>query len=64
MHTHQPKKKGVYGGKLSGAGGGGFLSFVAQKKFKNELINSLIKKKLKYFPVQLDSSGSVILSKN
>ena len=58
------KKKGVYGGKLSGAGGGGFLSFVAQKKFKNELINSLIKKKLKYFPVQLDSSGSIILSKN
>ena len=64
MHMPLQKKKGVYGGKLSGAGGGGFLSFVAQRKFKNELINSLIKKKLKYFPVRLDSSGSIILSKN
>ena len=58
------KKKGAYGGKLSGAGGGGFLSFVIQKKFKNILIQSLIRKKLKYFPVNLDSSGSVIISKN
>ena len=58
------KKNGVYGGKLSGAGGGGFLSFVGQKKIKNRLISSLTKKRLKYFPVQLDSSGSIILSKN
>jgi len=58
------KKNGVYGGKLSGAGGGGFLSFVGQKKIKNKLISTLRKKKLKYFPVQLDSSGSIILSKN
>ena len=58
------KKKGAYGGKLSGAGGGGFLSFVIQKKLKNILIKSLIRKKLKYFPVNLDSSGSVIISKN
>ena len=58
------KKNGVYGGKLSGAGGGGFLSFVVPQKKTNKLINSLIKKKLKYFPVQLDSSGSIIISKN
>ena len=58
------KKKGAYGGKLSGAGGGGFLSFVIQKKLKNILIKSLIRKKLKYFPVNLDSSGSVIISQN
>jgi len=58
------KKNGVYGGKLSGAGGGGFLSFVIKKKFRNKLITSLTKKKLKYFPIKLDSSGSIILSKN
>jgi D-glycero-alpha-D-manno-heptose-7-phosphate kinase len=57
------KKNGAYGGKLSGAGGGGFLSFVAPKNLKNRLLNSLKKKKLKYFPVQLESSGSIILSK-
>lgn len=58
------KKIGAYGGKLSGAGGGGFLSYVVQKKFQNRLIKSQKKKGLKYFPVQLDSSGSIILSKN
>ena len=57
------KKNGSYGGKLSGAGSGGFLSFVAKRQNKQKLIKQLVKKKLKYFPVQLDSSGSIILSK-
>lgn len=58
------KKSGAYGGKLSGAGGGGFLSFIISKNSKKKIIKSITNKKLKYFPVQLDTSGSVILSKN
>jgi D-glycero-alpha-D-manno-heptose-7-phosphate kinase len=58
------KKNGAYGGKLSGAGGGGFLSFVIKKNYKNKIIKLLSKKKLKYFPVRIDNTGSVILSKN
>jgi D-glycero-alpha-D-manno-heptose-7-phosphate kinase len=58
------KKEGAYGGKLSGAGGGGFLSFVAKKKNMKKIIKKLIKKKLKHFPIKIDSSGSIILSKN
>jgi D-glycero-alpha-D-manno-heptose-7-phosphate kinase len=58
------KKNGAYGGKLSGAGGGGFLSFIVQKKLKKKLIYSILKKKLKYFPVNIDSTGSIILTKS
>ena len=55
------KKKGAFGGKLSGAGGGGFLSFVCAKKNKKMIINSLTKKGLKFFPLKLETSGSIIL---
>ena len=55
------KKKGSYGGKLSGAGGGGFLNFVVKKNVKTKLIKTLTKKKVQYFPVKLESSGSIIL---
>ena len=55
------KKMGVYGGKLSGAGGGGFLNFVVKKDLKSRLILSLSKKKIQYFPIKLDSIGSIIL---
>ena len=58
------KKEGAFGGKLSGAGGGGFLSFVAKKKNMKKIIKKLTKKKLKYCPIKIDSSGSIILSKN
>ena len=58
------KKNGAHGGKLSGAGGGGFLSFIAQKKSNNKLINSILKKNLIYFPINMDSTGSIILTKN
>ena len=58
------KRNGAYGGKLSGAGGGGFLSFIVEKKFKNKLIHSILKKILKYFPVNIDSSGTIILTKH
>ena len=55
------KKMGSYGGKLSGAGGGGFLNFVVKKKEKNKFIKLLSKKKVQYFPIKLESSGSIIL---
>jgi len=55
------KKMGAYGGKISGAGGGGFLNFVVKKDLKKNLIQSLSKKKIQYFPVKLDSIGSIIL---
>jgi D-glycero-alpha-D-manno-heptose-7-phosphate kinase len=55
------KKNGAYGGKLSGAGGGGFLSFVVKKDKKKQLIKSLSKKKMQYFPIKLETSGSIIL---
>lgn len=57
------KKKGALGGKLSGAGGGGFINLVAKKNLKNLLIKSLSKKKLKYFPIGLDKTGTTIISK-
>lgn len=56
-------KKGAFGGKLSGAGGGGFINLVAKKNLKNLLIKSLNKKKLKYFPVELDKTGTTIITK-
>tara|TARA_Y200000002_G_scaffold131739_1_gene108534 strand:+ start:16562 stop:17545 length:984 start_codon:yes stop_codon:yes gene_type:complete len=55
------KKKGAYGGKLSGAGGGGFLSFVVKKDLRGDLIKTLSKKKLQYFPLESDTSGSILL---
>ena len=58
---HLAKKKGAYGGKLSGAGGGGFLSFVATKDKEKNIINALSKNKMKYFPVRFESTGSIII---
>jgi D-glycero-alpha-D-manno-heptose-7-phosphate kinase len=57
------KKIGAYGGKLSGAGGGGFLNLIAKKKLKNSLIKSFSKKNFKYFPLQITKTGSIIISK-
>lgn len=56
-------RKGAYGGKLSGAGGGGFLNIVAKKEFKYPLVRSLAKKNYKYFPVELDNTGTIIMTK-
>ena len=55
------KNKGAYGGKLFGAGGGGFLSFVAKKNLHKNIINLLERKNMKYFPVKPDFTGSIIL---
>ena len=52
---------GAYGGKLSGAGGGGFLTFVVKKNQKKSIIKSLSRKKIQYFPIKLETTGSIIL---
>jgi D-glycero-alpha-D-manno-heptose-7-phosphate kinase len=52
-------KAGAYGGKLLGAGGGGFILFVADPKHHNSLKNKL--KKLLYVPINLESLGSQVV---
>ncbi len=43
------KKIGIYGGKLSGAGGTGFLNILHSKKNKNMIINYMKKKGYSYY---------------
>ena len=52
------KKMGAYGGKLLGAGNGGFLLFVASKNTKKKLIKKFYKLKSLHFLI--DNSGSRI----
>ena len=53
------KTKGAYGGKLLGAGNGGFLlTFVPLEK-KNKLLKTL--KRYKYLDIEVDNNGSEIL---
>jgi D-glycero-alpha-D-manno-heptose-7-phosphate kinase len=49
---------GAVGGKLLGAGGGGFLLFYVEEKYQKEVINAL--KDLYCMPVRFDSSGTRI----
>ena len=57
------KRKGIYGGKLSGAGGGGFLNLVLKKDLKISLMQALSKKNFQYFPVKLDNTGTIIITR-
>ena len=53
------KKSGSYGGKLLGAGRGGFILLFSEKKNISKLKKSL--KKLKFIPIKFDKgSGSRI----
>jgi D-glycero-alpha-D-manno-heptose-7-phosphate kinase len=52
------RKHGAIGGKISGAGGGGFLSIVANQKDHNRITNSLNKNGLMSYRFNLDSSGT------
>ena len=51
-------KNGALGGKLLGAGGGGFLLFYVPKEKKDKVIGSL--KKLFHLPIKIDRMGSRI----
>ena len=52
-------KNGASGGKLLGAGGGGFILFYCEKKYQHKLRNSL--SKLKELRFNLEKSGSKVI---
>ncbi len=54
-------KKGALGGKLVGAGGGGFLMFYCDNHSKSELIEAMQKKGLKWERFHFDFGGAKIL---
>ena len=51
---------GSLGGKLAGAGGGGFFLFVCKKENQNKLIKKMYKKKLTKFDFKISKTGSVV----
>ena len=56
------KKAGALGGKLLGAGGGGFLLFYVEKDKQQALINEL--EQLMYVPFEFENEGSTIIHYN
>jgi D-glycero-alpha-D-manno-heptose-7-phosphate kinase len=55
----EAKNSGAIGGKILGAGNGGFLLIIAENKNKVRIINSL--KKLQYFPISFTTEGTKII---
>ena len=53
-------KAGAYGGKLCGAGGGGFILFLADKKAQNKIIDEFGSKNV--LPIKFVSRGSEVKS--
>ena len=51
-------KLGAYGGKLLGAGSGGFMCFIVDKNKKKDFIKKF---KLLHIPIKLDITGSQIV---
>jgi len=51
---------GAYGGKISGAGAGGFLSLIVPKEKKKNIISVMEKAGLEYFPLNADTQGTKI----
>ena len=54
-------KIGAYGGKILGAGGGGFLMIVANKKNHKKIINKMTRLKLENIPIELVNEGPKLL---
>ena len=52
-------KNGAFGGKLLGAGGGGFILFYCEKKYQDKLKSAL--KKLREVKFKFDDSGSKVI---
>jgi len=50
--------EGAYGGKLIGAGGGGFMAFIAPPELHNRIIDKL---GILHVPIKLDRSGTEII---
>ena len=53
---------GAYGGKLLGAGSGGFICFLVEPSEKKKFISRF--KNLLHIPVNLENSGSKIIYNN
>ncbi len=53
-------QSGAHGGKILGAGNGGFLMFFVDKKNKTKLKNSLKKLKVNSFTFKIDNSGAKV----
>ena len=53
-------KAGAYGGKIAGAGGGGFLMLFADKRNKKNIIDAL--PELIYTPIKFEPKGTELLS--
>lgn len=51
---------GAYGGKISGAGGGGFLTLIVEPNKQNTLVKKLEKEGLEKYQFGLDSTGTVV----
>ena len=56
-------RAGAIGGKMLGAGGGGYLAFICKEDKKNNVKNILTKKGLIDVPIRIDNSGSRICPK-
>ena len=54
------KKYGALGGKISGACGGGFLTFIVEPSYQEQLSKNLQKLGLKRYPFGIDSSGTTV----
>ncbi|MCD8363300.1 MAG: kinase [Lachnospiraceae bacterium] len=53
------KKAGALGGKLLGAGGGGFLLFYVQPEYKDAVMDAM--KELLYIPFKFENSGTRVI---
>lgn len=53
------KKAGAIGGKLLGAGGGGFMAFYVPKKYQNKVRETL--KEFLYIPIKFEFDGSKVI---
>ena len=65
-HIDNIYKKGIsygaLGGKLLGAGGGGFICFIVDPNYKKKFLKKF--DKYLYIPVKMDTIGSKIIYKN
>jgi len=51
---------GAFGGKISGAGGGGFLTLIVPDQKKEDVILAMKKLGLNNFPVNLETQGASV----
>ena len=56
---YEAYKSGAYGGKLLGAGGGGFVLFLVPKKKQKNFLKNF--SKFLHVPFKFDNSGSQII---